>query len=237
MTVLAGAALLAPALQAAIHTVTSLNANVVFGTWFAAIAAGYAADRAAQLPRFRVLRAAVTCVCTLALAALGWTSTAGAVGFFSWPNAAAFVTAIRPLADTGTGRMLVENAPIAEYYLGAGRHWQRWSDTFSITTPSGRSAGYSAAGISESGDPVVYKHYVTSGYFALIALNFTVGRQLDAEIAGWLDHDPAYGVVMRVPYGRVYYIVWRRLTTTHETGNHGTRGHGTTIYIRMRSPR
>ena len=40
--ILAAAALLVPAEQARLHTTVSLQKHVVFGAWFAAIAAGYA---------------------------------------------------------------------------------------------------------------------------------------------------------------------------------------------------
>ena len=45
--------LLVPTEQARIHTYTSLSKHVDFGAWFAAIAAGYAADRAIRLVRGR----------------------------------------------------------------------------------------------------------------------------------------------------------------------------------------
>ena len=116
--------------------------------------------------------------------------------------------------------MLIEDAPIIKYYLTAGRQWLRWSDTFSITAPSGRSVGYSTSGITASGDPEIYHRYLDSGYFSVIALNFTVGIRLDAKIAAWLDHDPAYRIVMRVPYGRVYYIVWQHADTQQLSTRH-----------------
>jgi hypothetical protein len=220
MAVLAGAALLAPAAHAITHPVTSLADDADFGMWFAAIAAGYGVDRAATLMRFRVWRAALTGTCALALIPLAWGGAGAAGRYFSWPDASAFVTAYRPLAEASAGRMLIEDAPIIKYYLTAGRQWLRWSDTFSITAPSGRSVGYSTSGITASGDPEIYHRYLDSGYFSVIALNFTVGIRLDAKIAAWLDHDPAYRIVMRVPYGRVYYIVWQHADTQQLSTRH-----------------
>ena len=47
--VLAAAALLVPAEQARLHTTVSLQKHVVFGAWFAAIAAGYAMARLSRV--------------------------------------------------------------------------------------------------------------------------------------------------------------------------------------------
>ncbi len=48
-TILAAAALLVPAEQARLHTTVSLQKHVVFGAWFAAIAAGYAMARLSRV--------------------------------------------------------------------------------------------------------------------------------------------------------------------------------------------
>lgn len=232
MAVLAAAAFLAPAAHAVTHPVTSSSDDGDFGIWFAAIAAGYGVDRAATLLRLRAWRTAVTGMCALVLIPVAWSGAAEAQRSFSWPDAAAFITALRPLVDASASHLLVEDAPIVEYYLKAGQQWQHWSDTFSIIAPSGRPAGYSTAGITASGDPEIYHRYLDSTYFSVIALNFTVGRRLDAKIAAWLDHDPSYRIVMRVPYGPVYYIVWQRVDTTQPITRHGNTQHE-----RTRSPR
>jgi hypothetical protein len=211
IAVLAGAALIAPAAHAITRPVTSLGDDVDFGLWFAAIAVGYAVDGAAALLRFRVWRSALTGACALAVIPLAWSGADAARRSFSWPDAAAFVTAFRPLADSGAGHMLVEGAPVPKYYLAAGRQWQRWSDTFSITAATGRSVGYSTTDVTAYGNPRTYHRYLDGGYFSVIALNFTTGIGLDAQIAKRLDHDPGYRVVMRVPYGHIFYVVWKRV--------------------------
>ena len=47
--VLAAAALIAPAVQAWLHTTVSLQKHVVFGAWFAAVAAGYGMARLSRV--------------------------------------------------------------------------------------------------------------------------------------------------------------------------------------------
>ena len=142
LAVLAGAAVIGPLEQARLHTVASLGKHVGLGAWFAAIAAGYAADRfvaAAPAGRMR----AITCgACVVALVfpvSLGVSqSRLLATG---WPNASTFTGILRPLVDHGSGRLLVEDPSVAEYYLPAGRQWQRWSSTRNIVLPSGASTG------------------------------------------------------------------------------------------------
>ena len=86
---------------------------------------------------------------------------------------------------------------------------QRWSNTFSITTRSGTSVGYSTRSITDPGQPATYRKYVSADYFALIALNYTSGR-LDVEITRLLVHNPAYRVTS-VRYGSSRYVIWQRV--------------------------
>ena len=124
-----------------LHTAASLNKHVGLGAWFAAIAAGYAVDRfiaAAPDGRTRTLTAAPAWSHWFP-AVIG----AGQSRQFSttWPNSTSFIAIFRPLADHGTGRLLVEDPAIAEYYLPAGTQWQRWSSTRNIILPGGASTG------------------------------------------------------------------------------------------------
>ena len=166
---LAAAAVLGPLEQARLHTLASLNKHVGLGAWFAAIAAGYAVDRfVAAAPAGR--SQAITCgACVVALVfpvALGasqsWTFST------DWPNASSFIAILRPLADHGSGHLLVEDASIARYYLPAGSQWQRWSSTRNIVLPSGASTGgpASTAGVTGDGNVGVFAEFITRGYFS-----------------------------------------------------------------------
>ena len=135
-----------------------------------------------------------------------------------WPNASSFIAVLRPLADHGSGRLLVEDPAIAEYYLPAGRQWQRWSSTRNIVLPSGASTGHPSAaqGVVGVGDPAVYARYIAHGYFSLVALNFADTTALDHQIAGQLHRDPDYTTIEVVPYGievppigQGTYVIWR----------------------------
>jgi len=219
LAVLAAAAVLGPLEQARLHTLASLNKHVGLGAWFAAIAAGYAVDRfiaAAPAGRSR----AVTCgACVVALAfpvAVGasqsWTFST------DWPNASSFIAILRPLADHGSGHLLVEDASIARYYLPAGSRWQRWSSTRNIVLPSGANTGgpARAAGVTGNGNAGVYAEFITRGYFSVVALNFADTTALDHRIADQLHRDPRYRTIAVIPYiapdfpaGHGTYVIWR----------------------------
>ncbi len=219
LAVLTGAAVIGPLEQARLHTVASLDKHVGLGAWFAAIAAGYAADRfvaAAPTGRMR----AITCgACVVALifpVSLGVSqSRLLATG---WPNASAFTGILGPLVDHGTGRLLVEDPSVAEYYLPAGRQWLRWSSTRNIVLPAGAGVGgpASTAGVTGPGNAGVYAEFITSGYFSVVALSFSDTTALDHRIAADLRQNDHYRIVEVLPYGAGpagptpgTYVIWR----------------------------
>jgi hypothetical protein len=219
LAVLAAAAVLGPLEQARLHTLASLDKHVVLGAWFAAIAAGYAVDRfLAAAPAGRAQAVA----CGACVAALVFPVTLGASQSWTfstdWPNASSFIAILRPLADHGSGRLLVEDPSIARYYLPAGSQWQRWSSTRNITLPSGASTGgpSSSAGVTGAGNAGVFAEFITHGYFSLVALNFADTTALDHRLADQLHRDPRYRTIAVVPYGTEVpptgqgtYVIWR----------------------------
>jgi hypothetical protein len=136
----------------------------------------------------------------------------------SWPNSSAFVAIFRPLADNSTGRMLVEDPSIAEYYLTSGSQWQRWSSTRNIVLPSGAPTGgpTAKAGIVGAGDAGTFAMYIQLGYFSLIALNFADTTPLDESIAADIHRNRHYHAIQVVPYGAGpygpepgKYVIWQ----------------------------
>ena len=219
LAVLAAAALAGPLEQARLHTIASLNKHVGLGAWFAAIAAGYAVDRfIAAAPAGRA-QALTTGACVVALAFPTAVGASQSWRFSTdWPNASSFLAIFRPLADHGNGRLLVEDASIARYYLPAGSQWQRWSSTRNIVLPSGASTGgpASTAGVTGDGNAGVFAEFITRGYFSLVALNFADTTALDDRLAAQLHQDPRYRIVDVVPYGTETpaashgtYVIWR----------------------------
>jgi hypothetical protein len=212
LAILATAAVLGPLEQAHLHTAASLNKHVGLGAWFAAIAAGYAADKfIASAPAGRTR--ALTCgACVIALAfpvTLGASQSRAFAA--SWPDASSFIAIFRPLADHGTGHLLVEDPSLAEYYLPAGTQWQRWSSTRNIIQPSGTSTGNptTAQGIVGAGNPAAFTKYIAAGYFSYIALNFADTTPLDHHIADELHRSPHSRTIQVIPYGTGTYVIWR----------------------------
>jgi hypothetical protein len=219
LTLLACAALLVPIEQASLHTTDSLNKHVGLGAWFAAIAAGYAVDKVIAAAPAGNLRTVTSGACLAALAfpvALG----AGQSWVFStsWPNSSAFVAILRPLVDHGTGRVLVEDPSVAEYYLPAGSQWMRWSSTRNIVLPSGASTGgpSDTAGVAGPGNAGTFGTKIEEGYFSLIALDFSDTTSLDQRIAADIHRNHHYQPIEVVPYGPGppgpapgTYVIWR----------------------------
>jgi Dolichyl-phosphate-mannose-protein mannosyltransferase len=211
LAVLTAAAVAGPVEQASLHTMASLNKHVGVGAWFAAIAAGYAADQfiASAPARWSTLTTGA-CVVALAFpAAVGATQS----WQFStdWPSAASFTSIFGGLVRGTTGRLLVEDPSIAEYYLPAGQQWQRWSSTRNIVLPSGASTGgpTSSAGVTGGGDPKAFATYIARGYWSMIALNFADTTGLDHAIAADIKANKHYRIAQVIPYGSGTYVIYR----------------------------
>ncbi len=213
------AALLGPLDQARLDTVASLNKHVGLGAWFAAIAAGYAVDCfiAAAHARQNQLVTCGACVVALAFPVSLGASQSEAFST-DWPNSTAFIAIMRPLVDNSSGRLLVEDPTIAEYYLPSGRQWQRWSGTRNIIKPSGASTGgpSQSAGVVAGGNPGVFAEYIADGYFSLVALNFADTTALDHDIAYDVRRNHHYRLIEVVPYGvetpssyQGTYLIWK----------------------------
>lgn len=219
LTLLAVAALLVPAEQASLFTTASLNKHGAMGAWFAAIAAGYAVDRLIATSPAGTMRAVTGGACVVALC---FPVTLGAsqsrMFATSWPDSSAFVAILRPLADNGTGRMLVEDPSIAEYYLASGSQWQRWSSTRNIVLRSGAPTGgpSTKAGVVGAGNAGTFAMYIRTGYFSLIALNFADTTSLDESIVADIRRNRHYHPIQVVPYGAGpvgpapgKYVIWQ----------------------------
>ncbi len=216
LAVLAFAAIAGPAEQAWLHTEALLNEHVGLGAWFAAIAAGYAADRfIAAAPAGRQ-QAFTSAACVAALVFPVYLGAAQSWAFAtSWPNATSFIAILRPLAAHSSGPLLVEDPSIAKYYLPSGSQWRRWSSTRNIVLPSGASTG-GTPGIVTAGNAATFATYIARGYFSYVALNFTDTTALDHGLATELHRNPRYHTIQVVPYGIEVkpvglgtYVIWK----------------------------
>jgi hypothetical protein len=228
LAVLTAAVVVGPLEQARMHTEAALNKHVGLGAWFAAMAAGYAVDRliaTASPGRTRIVTCG-SCIIALIFPVLLGASQSRNLAT-SWPDASSFIDLFGPLADHGTGRLLVEDPSVAEYYLPSGRDWQRWSSTRNIILPSGASTGGAPPTASAvlAGNPGVYAEFITNGYFSAVALNFADTTALDRRIAADLRANHHYHIVKVIPYGIEVppigvgtYVVWRYERSTRQSG-------------------
>ena len=181
LAVLALSALLAPADQARIQTVTSLDKHVDFGAWFAAIAAGYLLS---LLSRRRIVLAAALAA-LLPITAVG---TAQARAMIDWPDAAGLVKVVRPMTSQG-GHFLVETTDVLQYYL-PNTTWQQWSNT-------------------ASNGPQYYLQRIRQHYYTVIVLGFNQTLSTDYAIALQLSSASGYTLAAKVRSGATVFDVWK----------------------------
>ena len=194
--VLGAAALLAPAGQAALHTTVSLQKHVVFGAWFAAIAAGYAMARLSRVDPGHGW-AAVMALPIVASTLFGSMGQAASL-YRVWPNSAEAVSVLRSAVRAHPGNYLAEDYDVEAYYLRAEAGWQRWSNTYYFSyhgAPPG-AASYDAA---------IGRHY-----FSLVILDFGDTAAADRQITAAMRRAGGYYVLAHAGP----YTIWAARTGT-----------------------
>ena len=217
LAVLAAAAILGPAEQAWLHTAALLNEHVGVGAWFAAIAAGYAADRFIAAAQAGREQAVISATCVVALAFPVYLGAAQSWSFAtSWPNATAFIRVLRPLAAP-QDRAAAGGRPLDREVLPAVRA----RVAALVQHPQHHLAVRGQhrdphAGIIAAGNAATFAYYIAHGYFSYVALNFTDTTALDHGLATELHHNPGYHTIDVVPYGTEVkpvglgtYVIWK----------------------------
>jgi 4-amino-4-deoxy-L-arabinose transferase-like glycosyltransferase len=215
------AAFLVPASQARVHTLVSLNKHVDIGAWFACAAAGFALSRLTRTKHRSVVAAVAVGVCAV-LFVQAWLGVRQSEAMTGWPGSAGLISTLRPLTGDG-GRFLAENSSIPEYYLPA-TSWRQWSNTFSITQPSGEVR-------NEKGQLAPYATAIRKHYFRLVVLDFRSTPGLDAAIEQELRAAKNYRIVAKVPFGHGvpgHYVVWEweKPAAGAKRPGHGTKRQG-----------
>jgi 4-amino-4-deoxy-L-arabinose transferase-like glycosyltransferase len=181
--ILTAAALLAPAGQAILHTTVGLQKHVVFGAWFAAIAAGYAMARLSRVDPGRGW-AAVMALPIVASTLFGSLSQAAAL-YRVWPNAAEVVHVFSSAVRSHPGHYLAEDYDVEAYYLRAEVPWTGWSSTYFF-----RYRGMRA------GTPS-YAAAIDRHYFSLVVLDFGDTAATDTQITADMRRAGGYQVLAR----------------------------------------
>jgi 4-amino-4-deoxy-L-arabinose transferase-like glycosyltransferase len=206
--VLAGAALLVPAEQARLHTTVSLQKHVVFGAWFAAIAAGYAMARFSRVDPGRGW-AAVMAIPIAASTLFGSMGQAASL-YQAWPNAVEVVSVLRSAIRSHPGDYLAEDYDVEAYYLRDDAPWPRWSSTYYFSYPG-----------SVPGAPS-YAAAISSHYFSLVILDFGDTSAIDTQVTADMRRSGGYYVLARS--GR--FTIWASRVPTSARpsgGDHGRR--------------
>jgi 4-amino-4-deoxy-L-arabinose transferase-like glycosyltransferase len=171
--VLAFAAVLVPVAQLHLHTTVSLQKHVVFGAWFAAIAAGYALARLSRVDP-GVGWAPVMALPIVASTLFGSIGQADAL-FRVWPNSAGVISVLDSAVRAHPGNVLAEDFDVEAYYLRTEVPWQRWSSTYYFSYPD--------AGVG----PSAFETAISQHYFSLVILQFgdtaATDRQIVADMA------------------------------------------------------
>ncbi len=205
--VLTVAALIAPAVQAWLHTTVSLQKHVVFGAWFAAIAAGYAMARLSRVDPGRGW-AAVMALPIAASTLFGSLGQAAAM-YKVWPNSATAIQELRSAIRTHPGHYLAEDYDVEAYYLRAEVPWPRWSSTYTFSYPGALTGAPS------------YAAAIKRQYFSLVILDFGDTAATDSQITADMRHTGGYYVLAHA--GR--FTIWasRQSASAGQRGGH--RGH------------
>jgi hypothetical protein len=176
-------ALLAPAEQIRIHTLTSLFKHVGFGAWFAAIPAGYLLWLLWSKFRRRVWRGGLV-VLMAALTGLG--AFQAQQHYQSWPDSKSLMYVLRPLLTAMPGRWLAEDSSVPLYYSRTPA--SAWSDTFYMSY--GGKSGSAA-----------FAKAVSDHYFRVVVLAFTDTIPTDEVILRALQRTSGCRQVATVPEG------------------------------------
>jgi hypothetical protein len=205
--VLLAAALLAPAEQARLHTTVSLQKHVVFGAWFAAIAAGYAMARFSRVDPGRGW-AAVLALPIAASTLFGSMGQAASL-YRVWPDSASLVGLLRSAAGSHPGDYLAEDYDVEAYYLRAQVPWPRWLSTYYFSYPGALPGAPS------------YQAAISSHFFSLVILDFADTAATDNQITADMSHAGGYYVLARVGP----YTIWaaRRPTPSGSDGSDRAR--------------
>ena len=203
--VLVGAAVLAPAEQARLHTAVSLQKHVVFGAWFAAIAAGYAMARFSRVDPGRGWAA----VLAIPIAASTVFGSMGQVAslYAGWPDAAGVISGLRSAVRSHPGNYLAEDYDVEAYYLRDEVPWPRWSSTYSFSYP-GELPGAPS-----------YAAAISSHYFALVILDFGDTSATDTQITADMRRASGYYVLARVGQ----FTIWASRAPTSARPSGGDR--------------
>jgi Dolichyl-phosphate-mannose-protein mannosyltransferase len=208
---LSGSALLAPAYQAHLHTLTSLQKHAGYGLLFAAPMAGYALARLIGQGTRDPRRLGLALAACLVLTSVGVRQSQ--TRYHDWPDAGPLVSVLRTQVRPVTGHYLVEESEVPRYYLRDLVEPYQWTGTFffEYTSKDGRRL---------TGVPA-YRAALDERYFDVVALRYGPTAAVDVQIDEVLRKGQGYEQIAQVPadssYGRGAYTIWRATPDSQAT--------------------
>lgn len=200
---LVSAVALAPVEQARIHTTVSLEKHVAFGAWFASIAVGWMLSCVSGARWRDWSRWVVVLVTVVAMAAVGRIQAVDRVT--GWTNSAQLMASLRPYIAATDKQVLMDDADVATYYLGADQSPTRWINTYYFAyAPAGSSTTlYGSA---------AYAAAIADDHFGVVALNFASNPAIDKVVRTAIQANPRYRyvgeVVVHNRFGWGAYKIW-----------------------------
>jgi hypothetical protein len=208
--------LLVPVYEAHLGTAWSLDKHMSAGTWFLALAAGYAASRIPR-PATKPVVAAVAGLALFAYPAITGLWLARST-FHTWANTASLVRTLRPImAGSGT-RLLTNDNQVLSYYLPAGLTAGRIVGVASTSTAGIAAGSFTAASIDLTNGSVSTQNPASAD---AEMLQLTAGNSVLHSIVGELERSSLYRLTAILPYStsnpsesQGVVVVWRRVAQT-----------------------
>jgi Dolichyl-phosphate-mannose-protein mannosyltransferase len=208
---LTGSALLAPAYQAHLHTVTSLQKHLGYGLLFAAAPAGYALARIIGQGTRDPRRLGLALAACLVLTSVGARESQDR--YHDWPDSGPLVSVLWTQVRPVTGHYLVEESEVPRYYLRDLTEPYQWTGTYFFQ--------YKAKDGRELTGVPAYRAALAERYFDVVALRYGPTAGLDAQIDEVLRKGQGYEQIAQVPanssYGRGAYTIWRATPDSQST--------------------
>jgi Dolichyl-phosphate-mannose-protein mannosyltransferase len=195
------AGLLAPLHQAQIQVYTSLHKHVAFGAWFAAIAAGYALAKAAEVNEAKGWRV-VGVVAGLSL--FFFAIPQSTVMFYGWPDSFQMTRSLaRVIKSAGCPCLIAEQSVVSYYIQGTN------SDL--LVGPYGFSYWSRAENRELQGIPA-YRQAIRDHYFSVVEIDRGDNPALVQPVVQALTQTSGYRLVDLIPiahWGQSSFEIWR----------------------------
>jgi Dolichyl-phosphate-mannose-protein mannosyltransferase len=195
------AGLLAPLHQAQIQVYTSLHKHVAFGAWFAAIAAGYALAKAAEVNEAKGWRV-VGVVAGISL--FFFAIPQSTLMFYGWPDSFQMTRSLARFIKSAGCPCLVAEQSVVSYYV-------QGTNSDLLVGPYGFSYWSRAKNRELQGIPA-YQQAIRDHYFSVVEIDRGDNPALVQPVVQALTQTSGYRLVDLIPiahWGQSSFEIWR----------------------------